>query len=161
MDASLFLSVLQKRLRAADAAAAKAAKAKKKDRSAASAAASAAYEEVTAHILSLTPSALDLELRTLGGGGGAGEEEGGSEGDDLRAALDYFASQLLAGRAYELLQAALCVFLRLHQEDIVQAPRLAESLTRLQKAQEASWGQLKTALHSNLCLLSHLSRTQS
>ena len=114
-----------------------------------------AVEEVTTYVLSLTPSALDLELRTLGGASGEDGE------DDLDSALRYFAAALGHGREYEVLQAALCVFLRLHHEAIATSPRVAETLKGLQDVQHASWEQLKNALHNNLCLLSHMCRTQS
>ena len=131
------------------------------ERAAEAAATRDAYDAVTAHILSLSPSALDLELRSVGSGGAAGGTAEGDILDELRSALDYFTAQLLAGRTFEVLQATLCVFLRVQQDGLASTPALRVALKRLHRVQERSWGELRGALHRNLCLLSHLCRTQS
>ena len=120
----------------------------------------AAYDAVAVHILSLSPSALDLELRSVGSGGAAGGTAEGEKLAELRSALDFFAAQLLAGRTFEVLQAALCVFLRVQQDGLASTPALHGALKRLHRVQERSWGELRGVLHRNLCLLSHLCRTQ-
>ena len=124
------------------------------------AAVSSAYESVLEHLLTLSPSALDLEIRSLGTVGvvrGGGAEEAAA--DELRSMLHFFASQLIAGKAFELLQASLCVFLRVHQQALTSTPQLRGALLRLQRSQEGSWGTLRKELHTSLCLLSHLCRT--
>ena len=120
-----------------------------------------AHEAITAHLLSLTPNNLDLEIRSVGSGHTVGGAAEGEALDEFLACVEYLGSALSTGRAYELLQASLCVFLRVHQETLVSTPALAEALRKLHAAQEGSWGELKGALHRNLCLLSHFCRTQS
>lgn len=126
--------------------------------SAADAAVALAYDGVTAYLLSLSPSALDLELRSLGSAT-PGEEEAAVA--ELRSALHFFAAQLSTCRAFELLQAALCVFFRVHQETVASIPALRGALLRLQASQEASWGTLRHELHNSLCMLSHICRTNA
>ena len=81
--------------------------------------------------------------------------------EELRGAIDYFSYQLQAGLAYEVVQASLHVFLRIHQERLSSTAALQPALQRLQGIQETSWGTLKGELHRSLCLLSHFCRTQS
>lgn len=116
-----------------------------------------AQAAVLAHILSLSPSALDLELRSVGSGVSTAVELAA----DLCAALDFFTAALTAGRGYEIVQAALCVFLRIHQATLMETRSTAPALQRLRDAQQGSWGELRDALHGNLCMLSFLCRTQS
>jgi len=125
------------------------------------AASAAADEALLAHIGRLNPSALDLELRGLGGSGGLllGAQEGAL--DELGAALRFFGRALCLGRDFELLQAVFGVFLKVHQETLATAPELGAPLRALRAAQGSSWGELKEQLHCNLCLLSFLCRTRS
>ena len=126
------------------------------------AAAVAAYEAVTVHLVGLSPSALDLEIRSIGVVGptrGGGGEAAAVE--ELRSAVHFFASQLESGRAFELLEACLSVFLRIHQDALLANPDLRGALKRALRAQQASWGELRETMHGCLCLLSHLCRTQS
>ena len=90
------------------------------------------------------------------GGGGAAA----AATDELRAALHYFAAALAAGRAFELLEAALKVFVQVHRDELLAAPALRGALLRLVRVQDASWGRMREAMHTNLCLLSHLTRVK-
>jgi hypothetical protein len=153
------------------------------DAAAAAAAAAAADEAVVSHLLHLNPSALDLELRGLGGSGGLlttalrlvpGQGGGASHGgasqgterlpeglSELRAVLHCFGRALSTGRDFELLQTVLAVFLRMHQETLAAAPELLPALRALHASQGSRWGTLREQLHGNLCLLSFLCRTRT
>ncbi len=136
------------------------------------AAAAAADEDVVNHLLHLNPSALDLELRGLGGSGGLlllQTQRGAASGPDglpdglaeLRATLGFFGRALATGRDFELLQAVLAVFLRIHQATLAATPELLPALQALHEAQGSRWGTLREQLHGNLCLLSFLCRTRT
>ena len=104
------------------------------------------------HLAALSPSALDLELRTI-------SLEG--EGAELRLAIRFFAAQLGCRRDFELTQAFLAAFLKAHADSLAALPALLPALRVLQDVQTASWKQLRDLLHTDLCLLSFLCRTQS
>ncbi|KAL2137837.1 hypothetical protein VTI28DRAFT_8011 [Corynascus sepedonium] len=82
--------------------------------------ASGDYTEFLEHLKSLGPSAADLELRSLSVG------DGGDESNELLHFIRALTSRLAARRDYELTQAWMTVFLRLHF-DLVMAN---ESLLR-------------------------------
>ena len=156
-------TILQQLLHAADteAAASKAASSAGRERSAAADAA------LMAHMVSLSPSALDVEIRGLGGGGLLKRLEDDARAElpaelrELRAALNFFARQAEAGRDFELAQAALELLLRAHQETLSSAVELAPALEAVRDAHGAAWGKLRDELHANLCLLSFLCRTRT
>merc|ERR1740117_1148802 len=104
----------------------------------------AGFAEVLEHLHALSPSALDLELRSLSA------DDGGTE---LRLMLTFLRAQLEGRRDLELMQATLSVLLKIHAETLAAQPAL-------HAAQQAGWGELQTLLHTDLCLLSHLCRTQ-
>lgn len=69
------------------------------------------------HLKSLPPSAADLELRSLSIGNGDGDDDASNE---LLHFIRALTSRLVARRDYELTQAWMTVFLRLHF-DLVMA----------------------------------------
>ena len=112
----------------------------------------AGFGEVLEHLHALSPSALDLELRALSA------DDGGTE---LRLMLTFLRAMLEGRRDLELVQATLSVLLKIHAETLAAQPALLAPLRALLAAQQAGWGELQTLLHTDLCLLSHLCRTQS
>ena len=80
---------------------------------------------------------------------------------ELRATLGFFGRALTTGRDFELLQAVLAVFLRIHQATLAATPELLPALQALHEAQGSRWGTLREQLHGNLCLLSFLCRTRT
>lgn len=79
------------------------------------------------HLKSLSPSTADLELRSLSVG-----DFGGGEGDEHSNELLQFiralTSRLQQRRDYELTQAWMTVFLRLHFDVILESPVLMDAL---------------------------------
>ena len=112
----------------------------------------AGFGEVLEHLHALSPSALDLELRALSA------DDGGTE---LRLMLTFLRAMLEGRRDLELVQATLSALLKIHATTLAAQPALLAPLRALHAAQQAGWGELQTLLHTDLCLLSHLCRTQS
>jgi len=110
------------------------------------------FGAVLEHLHALSPSALDLELRSLS------TDDGGAE---LRLMLSFLGAQLEGRRDLELVQATLSVLLKIHAETLAAQPALLAPMLELHAAQQAGWGELQTLLHTDLCLLSFLCRTQS
>ncbi|KAF6844487.1 U3 small nucleolar RNA-associated protein 21-like protein [Colletotrichum musicola] len=94
-------------------------------------AASGDFEDFITHLKSLSPSSADLELRSLS------PEDGGML-DFVRA----LTSRLAARRDYELVQAWMTVFLRLHFDLVTADAGLLEALGEWKALQEREAGRL-------------------
>ncbi|RYP62120.1 hypothetical protein DL771_009866 [Monosporascus sp. 5C6A] len=81
-----------------------------------SGAASGNYDEFIEHLKNLSPSTADLELRSLG----PGEAGGDDASNELLHFIRAMTSRLKARRDYELTQAWMTVFLRLHFDLILE-----------------------------------------
>ncbi|KAH8802643.1 Utp21 specific WD40 associated putative domain-containing protein [Xylogone sp. PMI_703] len=82
------------------------------------------------HLKTLSPSAADLEIRSLSSG------QGDEDGDELVNFVEALTSSLIQKRNYELVQAWMTVFLRLHSDAIAHDERLIEALRVWRKHQE-------------------------
>ena len=96
----------------------------------------------------LSPSALDLELRALAGA------------DELRLMLVFFREMIESRCDFELVQAAISVFLKIHAEALATETALLEPVRALHAAQEKGWGELQALLQTDLCMLSFYCRTR-
>ncbi|RFU35003.1 hypothetical protein B7463_g1312, partial [Scytalidium lignicola] len=74
------------------------------------------------HLKTLSPAAADLEIRSLNPG------QGDEESDELVNFVHALTSSLVQKRNYELVQAWMTVFLRLHADSIAHDERLIEAL---------------------------------
>lgn len=81
------------------------------------------YSPVLAHLSSLPPSAADVAIRTL---------DTTSPYDELRTFIEALISRLEERRDYELVQAWMSVFLRLHGDVVVQDEQLVSLLRKWQ-----------------------------
>jgi U3 small nucleolar RNA-associated protein 21 len=82
------------------------------------------YTPVLAHLSSLPPSAADIAIRTL---------DTTPPYDELRTFIEALASRLEERRDYELVQAWMSVFLRLHGDVVVQDEQLVGLLRKWQE----------------------------
>jgi U3 small nucleolar RNA-associated protein 21 len=91
------------------------------------------------HLKTLSPSAADIEIRSLN----PGTED--TESDELVNFVEALTSRLRQKRDYELVQAWMTVFLKLHGDAVAYDARLSEALGRWRESQEregARIGQL-------------------
>jgi U3 small nucleolar RNA-associated protein 21 len=89
--------------------------------------------EFIEHLKSLAPASADLELRSLS----AGEDD---ESNELLHFIRALTSRLAARRDYELTQAWMTVFLRLHFDIVLESETLMNALKewKLHQAKECS-----------------------
>jgi U3 small nucleolar RNA-associated protein 21 len=85
---------------------------------------------------SLSPSTADLELRSLSSG------DGDDESNELLHFIWALTSRLAARRDYELTQAWMAVFLRLHFDIITENEALLAALRRWKEQQERESARL-------------------
>ncbi|KAI0171794.1 WD domain-containing protein [Hypoxylon sp. FL1284] len=100
-------------------------------------AASGNYDEFIEHLKSLSPATADLELRSLTPG-----EDGDEESNELLHFVRALTSRLAARRDYELAQAWMTVFLRLHFDVVLESEALAGALAEWRAHQAAEGDRL-------------------
>lgn len=90
-----------------------------------------AVDDFINHLKSLSPSTADLELRSLS-----------PEDDGLLRFVRALTSRLASRRDYELVQAWMTVFLRLHFDLVMGDAQLLEALGEWKTLQEREAGRL-------------------
>ncbi|CAG8972628.1 hypothetical protein HYALB_00005397 [Hymenoscyphus albidus] len=93
------------------------------------------YTPFIDHLKTLSPSAADLEIRSLN----PGLE---SESDELVNFVQALTSRLKQKRDYELVQAWMTVFLRLHMESVAMDERLVGALREWRECQQVEGTRL-------------------
>ncbi|KAI0387811.1 WD domain-containing protein [Hypomontagnella monticulosa] len=98
-------------------------------------AASSDYAEFVEHLKSLSPATADLELRSL-------TASDNDESNELLHFIRAMTSRLVARRDYELTQAWMAVFLRLHFDMILESDTLMSALAEWKKHQAEECNRL-------------------
>ncbi|TPX12015.1 uncharacterized protein E0L32_007318 [Thyridium curvatum] len=88
------------------------------------------YNDFIEHLKSLSPSTADLELRSLSIG------DGDAESNELLHFIHALTARLISRRDYELTQAWMTVFLRLHFELVLSNEDLVKALKQWKHHQE-------------------------
>ena len=113
------------------------------------------FANVAAYMQSLSASAVDVEMSTLCMG--AFDEEGKKL---LACFLTFLREEMRTRRNFQVLQAYLNRFLKLHEELLVAEPVLLAQADELGGVQQQQWQHLQKLLHNNLCLVQYLSKIQ-
>ncbi|XP_056146623.1 WD repeat-containing protein 36 isoform X2 [Lampris incognitus] len=106
------------------------------------------FEESCRLLREFSPSMVDIELR------GLAPEAGGSSAI-LLAFLCMIDNMLTNRRDYDLAQAYLALFLKLHLRQLSADAIAVNALLRLLAQLEEGWAELQTAFHQSLCLLAY------
>lgn len=93
----------------------------------------------------MSPSAMDFEIQAL------------TTEADLLLFLKFLGEAASSCWRFDLLQAMLHVFLRVHGDSIVRSDELMGQLRTLQESLDGPWERVESLLHANLCLLTFLS----
>ncbi|TDH74233.1 hypothetical protein CCR75_001471 [Bremia lactucae] len=115
----------------------------------------ACYRDVGSYMQSLSASAVDVEMSTLCMG--HFDEDGKKL---LGWFLDFLRMEMKSHRDFQVLQAYLNRFLKLHEDLLVANPALLAQVDELGVVQQQQWQHLQKLLHNNLCLVQYLSRIQ-
>merc|ERR1719239_488814 len=92
------------------------------------------------------PSAIDIEVRSLG-------PEGGGTISALCQFLEMIKVGLRSNTNFEALQSYLSLFLKVHGDLVSQEEELVEILRDIQTLQDQSWSSLQAELDESLCLV--------
>lgn len=109
------------------------------------------YYEVTKHLRSKGPSALDAEIRSLGPWDAATMTD--AEAVELEDVLEFFAAEIPSGRNFELLNALLAHFLRVHGSAIRERESLRMRAEIVRAAARRAWSGVDSLLQEVRCAL--------
>ncbi|KAK1946757.1 WD repeat-containing protein 36 [Phytophthora citrophthora] len=113
------------------------------------------FNEVAMYMQSLSASAVDVEMSTLCMG------DFDEDGKKLLGwFLDFLREEMRTRRDFQVLQAYLNRFLKLHEELLVADSALLAQVDALGSVQQQQWQHLQKLLHNNLCLVQYLSKIQ-
>ncbi|XP_063066369.1 WD repeat-containing protein 36 [Engraulis encrasicolus] len=107
------------------------------------------YEGPLQLLKEMGPSGIDAELRSLA-------PDMGGHTDVLRAFLRLISSMLESRRDFDLAQAYLALFLKLHVRLVSSEPVLMQEASLLSQQLEEMWGHTQTQLNQSLCLLQYM-----
>ncbi|XP_068423061.1 WD repeat-containing protein 36 [Clinocottus analis] len=109
---------------------------------------SGSFDRPVRHLKDCGPAALSIELTCL-------SSEGGGASSLLLAFIHMIDSMLSSGRDFDLAQAYLALFLKLHLRTLSQDQVAMAALLRLSSRLEAGWAGLRASFDQSLCLLSY------
>ncbi|VFQ89188.1 unnamed protein product [Cuscuta campestris] len=120
------------------------------------------FEAFTDYIKSVSPSALDMEMRVL--------QLIDDEDQDIvmdrqelyfiELLLDYFIHETACMNNFEFVQALIRLFLKIHGEAIRQQPKLREKAQKLLEIQSGVWRRVDKLFQSSRCMVAFLSNSQ-
>ncbi|NWI18602.1 WDR36 protein, partial [Crypturellus soui] len=97
----------------------------------------------------LGPSSIEVELRGLA-------PEGGGSVEVMLSFLRMIGMMLTKKYNFELAQAYLALFLKLHLKILSSEPKLLEEISRLSTQLEETWIHLRTLFNQSLCVLKYV-----
>jgi len=106
------------------------------------------YDPVLELLKSMGPSSIDAEIRCLGP----------SAGGDIRLLelfMLFIEHQIGTRRDFELTEAFLALFLKLHGPVIAEHPELTALARRLQQEHSATWSNIQDLLNQCSCLINY------
>ncbi|XP_062334077.1 WD repeat-containing protein 36 [Osmerus eperlanus] len=106
------------------------------------------YEDPISLLKEMGPSGIDTEFRGLG-------PDMGGDVSVLRGFLGMVASMLDSHRDFDLAQAYLALFLKLHLRVLSQNQELIEEASRVSDKLEETWTSMQTLFNQSLCLLAY------
>ncbi|XP_041915856.1 WD repeat-containing protein 36 [Alosa sapidissima] len=107
------------------------------------------YDEPLNLLKEMGPSAIDTELRSLA-------PDMGGDVDTLTAFLRLISSMLDSRRDFDLAQAYLALFLKLHLRLLSTEPTLMQEAAQVSQRLEETWSHTQTQLNQSLCLLQYM-----
>ncbi|XP_063933250.1 WD repeat-containing protein 36-like [Zophobas morio] len=92
----------------------------------------------------MTPSAVDLEIRTI------------KSAEALQKFMKLVNVELLSGRNFELLETYMSIFLKQHGRMVAENTELLATLEKVQLTHKIAWSNVSNLLNHSLCLIEYL-----
>ncbi|XP_057214990.1 WD repeat-containing protein 36 isoform X2 [Triplophysa rosa] len=107
------------------------------------------YEEPVKLFKEFGPSAVETELRVM-------SPEMGGDVKVMQSFLKMISSILKSNRDFDLAQAWLALFLKLHLRLIADHPELLEEAENVSRQLKETWLTVETLLNQNICVLTYI-----
>ncbi|GAA6076345.1 WD repeat-containing protein 36, partial [Tachysurus ichikawai] len=107
------------------------------------------YEAAVRHLKELGPSAIDTELRSLA-------PDMGGNVSVMQSFLRMISSMLRQKQDFDLAQAYLALFLKIHLRLIAEQQILMQETENVLELLDRTWTSIQTLLNQNMCLLSYI-----
>lgn len=113
------------------------------------------WKPLLEHLTSLSPSQLDVQLRSLDL-----SDQGEDHETDMLNFLSFLSDAIASDTHFEFLQALLRAFILIHGESIAQYPRIQERAQFVEEQTHKAWTRLEQALQHTLCVIGILGSMQ-
>lgn len=107
------------------------------------------YDHVIKLLKGMGPSNIDIEMRSLA-------PEGGGSLNVMQSFLQMISYMLCTKRDFELAQAYLALYLKLHLKVIAAEPVLLEEMSKVSVLLEETWMHMQTLFNKSMCLLGYM-----
>jgi len=114
------------------------------------------YAAAVAHIRAAGPSAVDAELRLMTLGSPDAADLRPEDEAALAVVLEMVRAEVAGSRSFELLQAFLAAFLRVHGEAVAASPALRRRAAGVRDTLRRSWGRLDSLFQEVRCTVGFL-----
>lgn len=113
------------------------------------------WKPLLIHLTTLSPSQLDIQLRSLDL-----SDEGEDHETDMLNFLSFLSDAIASDTHFEFLQALLRAFILIHGESIAQYPKIQERAQLVEEQTHKAWTRLEQALQHTLCMIGILGSMQ-
>ncbi|KAK2156514.1 hypothetical protein LSH36_211g01051 [Paralvinella palmiformis] len=107
------------------------------------------FRPVVAFLKEMGPSAIDAELQSLA-------PEGGGSIELMGDFLIFINEMLKTNKNFELIQAYLGLFLKLHGDTLSREPSLIQRAKRIQIIQQETWHRIQDLFNQSSCLVTYV-----
>ncbi|XP_048582009.1 WD repeat-containing protein 36 [Nematostella vectensis] len=106
------------------------------------------YDPLMSSLKAMGPSAIDAELRLV-------SPESGGTIALMQQFMEFLSTHMATKRDFELVEAYMALFLKLHGSLIMEHPELVRAARQLQAQHEHTWTKLRDLINQGLCLVSY------
>jgi len=108
------------------------------------------FLETMNQLKSMSPSAIDFEIRALGYD---------NNFEDITLILKFIKIHLTKKQNFDIIQAFLAIFLKVHMEMIPNSEELINLCSEIEEIQTKTWVEINDTMNNTLCLLSFFTNT--
>jgi U3 small nucleolar RNA-associated protein 21 len=116
------------------------------------------YSGAVQQLKEMSPAQIHAEIQSFESLGESLEKE---DVQRLKSVIQFMKTQIERQTDFELIQAFLQVFLRMHMKSLMGHPALAKEALGLKESVEGSWAQVDDKLQRVTCMLAHFLRLQT
>jgi len=108
------------------------------------------YADIISQLTTLSPSSIDFEIRSL---------SYLNDFEEFKLFLRFVKAQLIEKKNFDIIQAVLNTFLKLHMDIISTDENLVQMCSEIEVIQNQIWSELQDVVDHTLCLISFFTNT--